>query len=120
MLFLVKTIRSASRNPAIPNLIRVEILRPSESVGLRGDGGVSRTLNNSVERMLVAAMGSPQGPKSQSAETHDLNEGGQEDDAANMDAESLQDIDLAVLVPGPGGIHPISGVPQCVILSFRA
>ena len=68
--------------------------------------------------MLVAAIGSPQGPKSQSAETHDLNEGGQEDDAANMDAESLQDTDLAVLVPSYGGIHPISGVPQCVILSF--
>lgn len=116
----MKTIRPASRNPAIPNLIRVGILRPSESVGLRGDGSVLRTLNNSVERMLIAAMGSPQGPKSQSAETHDLNEEGQGGDAADMDAESLQDGGLAVLVPGPEGIHPISGVPQCVILSFRA
>ena len=60
--------------------------------------------------MLIAAMESPQGPRSQSAETHDLNEEGQEEEAAGMDAESLQDNDLAVLVPGPGSIHPIPDV----------
>lgn len=79
-------------------------------MGLRGSGNVLRTLNNSVERMLIAAMESPQGLRSQSAETHDLNEEGQEEEAADMDAESLQDNDLAVLVPGPGSIHPIPGV----------
>lgn len=78
-------------------------------MGLKGGGNVLRTLNNSVERMLIATMESPQGPRSQSAETHDLNEEGQEE-AADMDAESLQDNDLAVLVPGPGSIHPIPGV----------
>ena len=82
-------------------------------MGLKGGGNVLRTLNNSVERMLIATMEPPQGPRSQSAETHDLNEEGQEE-AADMDPQqrlflevSLEALNDAMIQPSHQGRNNI-------------